>query len=79
VINIDTPKIDNELPVLYTVADIQKIFQCGQEKAYALVNAKGFPKLRVNRRILVPKDKLEKWINTYTSKEFIFDSGYTKK
>jgi len=78
VIKIDTPKIDNELPVLYTVTDIQKIFQCGKIKAYALVNAKGFPKLRVNRRILVPKDKLEKWINTYTGKEFLFDTDYMK-
>ena len=78
-IEIDTPKIDNELPVLYTVDDIQKIFQCGRMKAYALVNARGFPTMRVNRRILIPKEKLEKWINTYTGKEFLFDSKYIGK
>lgn len=62
--------------VLYTVDDIQKIFKCGKRQAYCLVNSSGFPKIRINRRILVPKDKLEKWINTYTGKEFKYDYIY---
>ena len=34
------------------------------QEGIPLVNAFGFPKLRVNRRILVPKYKPEKWVNT---------------
>lgn len=66
----------NELLVLYTVADIQKIFKCGKNQAYALVHSSGFPKIKFNNKFLVPKDKLEKWINTYTGKEFTYSYIY---
>jgi len=56
-------KEENQEIILYTTKDIQAIFKCGKRQAYALVNSSGFPTLWINNKILVPKDKLEKWIS----------------
>lgn len=55
--------------ILYTPQDIQKIFMCGKNQAYNLIHSSGFPKIQINRKIYVPKDKLEKWINGNTGKK----------
>lgn len=55
--------------ILYTPQDIQKIFTCGKNQAYQLIHSSGFPKIQINRKIYVPKDKLEKWININTGKK----------
>lgn len=49
--------------ILYTPKDIQRIFMCGKNQAYQMIHSNGFPKIQINRKIYIPKDKLEKWIN----------------
>ena len=48
--------------IMYTVKDICGIFKCSLSQAYELVNANGFPSMRVGRKILVEKRALENWI-----------------
>lgn len=54
---------------LYTPKDIQEIFSCGKNQAYQIIHSSGFPKVQVGRRIYIPKDKLERWINSNIGKE----------
>lgn len=51
---------------LYTVKDLQRIFHIGKNKAYELINIKGFPYIKIGRNILIPDDKLRKWISENT-------------
>lgn len=51
---------------LYTVKDLQRIFHIGKNKAYELINIKGFPHIKIGRSILIPDDKLRKWISENT-------------
>lgn len=61
----------NDDIILYTPSDIQKIFMCGKNQAYQLIHSNGFPKIQINRKLYVPKDKLEKWINGNTGKKLL--------
>lgn len=56
------------MPKLFTVRQIQEIFSCGKRQAYELVNSDGFPVLRIEKRIYVPEDDLEKWIKKHIGK-----------
>ena len=47
----------NEI-VMYTVKDIQHIFNFSLTQAYGLVSAKGFPSIRIGGRILIEKRAL---------------------
>ena len=49
------------MPKLFTVRQIQEIFSFGKRQAYELVNSDGFPALRIEKRIFVPEDELEKY------------------
>ena len=57
--------------IMYTVKDIQDIFKCGRRQAYDLVNANGFPSIRIGNRIVVEKSALENWLGKYKGKIFI--------
>ena len=60
----------NEITML-TVKYIQKIFKCGLKQAYALVNANGFPTIRIGNKILVEKKALEQWLDKNKGKNII--------
>lgn len=60
--------IDNHAPVLYTVEDIQRIFQIGKSKAYSLMRSDGFPSIRLNKKLYVSQSELNNWINTQSGK-----------
>lgn len=64
--------IDNQAPVLYTVSDIQRIFKIGRSKAYQLLSSSGFPTIRLNKKLLVEKNKLEDWISKNSGKTYIY-------
>lgn len=46
----------------YTIKDIQKKTGLGYSTVYKLVQVKGFPKIKIGNRIIVPIDKFEKWM-----------------
>ena len=58
---------DKEM-ILYTIEDIQRIFNLGRTKAYQLASMRGFPSIKLNRKIYIPKEKLELWVLKNTGK-----------
>lgn len=58
---------DKEM-ILYTIEDIQRIFNLGRTKAYQLASMRGFPSIKLNRKIYIPKEKLESWVLKNTGK-----------
>jgi len=55
--------------IMYTVKDLRDIFRCSLSQAYELVNANGFPSMRVGRKILVEKKALENWLDRSRGKK----------
>lgn len=64
--------IDNNNIILYTVDDIQAIFKIGRSKAYQLMSSSGFPSMRLNKKLLVEKSKLEDWVSKQSGKTYIY-------
>ncbi len=63
-------KIDQEERLL-TAKDIQIILSMSKDKSYELLNSKGFPALRIGKRIYVKRSKLNEWINMYSGKAYL--------
>lgn len=61
---------DNE-PIIYTVNDIRRIFKCGKQQAYQLMNTKGFPSIRLNSKLIVEKTALEHWLKINRGKHIL--------
>ena len=68
VLEVHTQDATNE-KILLTIKDIQEVFQCGKNYAYSLTKLKGFPTIKIGKKIFVPKDKLKKWIDENTNTE----------
>lgn len=47
-----------------TVKDAAQFLKIGLSKMYALVNLRGFPRVRIGRRVLIPKARLMEWLNS---------------
>ena len=45
-----------------TVPEMAQMLGIGRIKAYELANIKGFPAIRLGKRIVVPVDQLIKWL-----------------
>lgn len=55
-----------ELPVMLTAGELAGALGISMAGAYALIHSKGFPSLRIGKRLMVPKEKLTEWINRNT-------------
>jgi len=55
--------------IMYTVKEIQHIFKCSLSQAYGIVNANGFPSIKVGGKILVEKMALENWLDKSRGKQ----------
>ena len=64
--------IDKQDPILYNVDDIQRIFKIGRSKAYQLLSSSGFPSIKLNKKLLVEKGKLEDWIAKNSGKTYLY-------
>ena len=53
----------DELPILMTVADVEKALGLSRMNAYYVCNSEGFPSKRIGKRILVPKDSFIEWLH----------------
>jgi len=47
---------------LYTMSELQTQLHIGKNTAYKLVKMKGFPSIQIGKKILVPKEGLDKWL-----------------
>ena len=58
----------DELPLMLSVHDVAEVIGISKSSAYVLVKEKGFPKLKIGARVVVPREKFIEWINKNTSK-----------
>ena len=56
-----------DMPTMLSAADVSKIFGIGLTNTYELMRSKGFPTLRLCKRMVVPKYKLIEWIEANTA------------
>ena len=56
----------DDLPLTLTVPEVGEVLGISRAKAYDLVRSEGFPSMRIGTRILVPRDKLIRWIDEQT-------------
>jgi excisionase family DNA binding protein len=52
----------DELPLTITVIDIADILGISRNNAYAVANSEEFPKMRIGKRIIIPKAAFVKWL-----------------
>lgn len=63
-----TEKEFEELPIMLTVADVQKVLGIGKNAAYELIYQKNFPVLKLGeRKIRIPKNAFVDWIRSNIS------------
>ena len=58
----------DELPMMLSVSQVAKLLGISRTRSYELVNEKGFPKIKIGTRIVVPKDEFKLWIQKQTKK-----------
>ena len=58
----------DELPMMISVSQVSKVLGISRTRSYELVNEKGFPKIKIGTRIVVPKDEFELWIQKQIKK-----------
>ena len=53
----------NELPFTLSVAEMAAFLGTSRVGAHNLCHAKGFPSVRIGKRILIPRDRFLAWLN----------------
>lgn len=59
----------NAEKICYDMKELYSILPVGWNKLYEVVNSKGFPKITVGRRILIPKSAFEEWLITSAAEQ----------
>jgi excisionase family DNA binding protein len=52
-----------------TAPEVGEVLGISRAAAYELVRSKGFPRMKIGTRILVPRDKFIQWIDEQTEVE----------
>lgn len=53
----------DQLPLALCADDVAQVLGISRANAYTLMRSKGFPVLKMGKRLIVPKDKLLAWID----------------
>ena len=64
----ETFKSYEDLPLMLSVPEMAAVLGISRAGAYDLARSEGFPALRIGTRIVIPKDKLQEWVNNQTEK-----------
>ena len=56
----------DDLPLTLTAPEVGEVLGISRAKAYDLARSEGFPSMRIGTRILVPRNKLIRWIDEQT-------------
>jgi hypothetical protein len=51
------------------VKDIAEHLHKGNNKAYALVRMKGFPKIKIGNTYIIPEERYKKWLDEHIKNE----------
>ena len=60
--SVETPVQTGHEVSFFQVGDIQGMMGISRASAYALVKQKGFPRIRVGNRIVIPCDLFNEWV-----------------
>ena len=63
-----TFKSYEDLPLMLSVPEMGAALGISRAGAYELARPEGFPALRIGTRIVIPKDKLQEWVDKQTEK-----------
>jgi excisionase family DNA binding protein len=61
--------IEQELPLVMRVEDVQRALDISRLKAYELVHQRGFPTVRIGRAIRVPRGAFLCWLAEQTASQ----------
>ena len=64
----ETFKSYEDLPLMLSVPETAAALGISRAGAYELARSEGFPALRIGTRIVIPKDKLQEWVDKQTEK-----------
>lgn len=64
----ETFKSYEDLPLMLSVPEMAAALGISHAGAYELARSEGFPALRIGTRIVIPKDKLQEWVDKQTEK-----------
>ena len=63
-----TFKSYEDQPLMLSVPEMGAALGISRAGAYELARSEGFPALRIGTRIVIPKDKLQEWVDKQTEK-----------
>ena len=52
----------DQLPLALSAEEVAQVLGISRANAYSLMHSKGFPTLKIGKRMTVPKDKLMEWM-----------------
>ena len=64
----ETFKSYEDLPLMLSGPEMAAALGISRAGAYELARSEGFPALRIGTRIVIPKDKLQEWVDKQTEK-----------
>ena len=64
----ETFKSYEDLPLMLSVPEMATALGISRAGAYELARSEGFPALRIGTRIVIPKDKLQEWVDKQIEK-----------
>lgn len=64
----ETFKSYEDLPLMLSVPEMAAAMGISRAGAYELARSEGFPALRIGNRIVIPKDKLQEWVDKQIEK-----------
>ena len=56
----------------YTMKELGEILPISTTNLYKLVHSEDFPALIINRRVLIPVEEFNKWVNSSSGKKIKF-------
>ena len=59
----------DQLPITLCAEEVASVLGISRAGAYTLMHSKGFPTIKIGKRMVVPKDKLIKWMESQTNKK----------
>ena len=59
-----TYKTYDQLPLFLNANTVAQVLDVSISSAYELMHETGFPALRIGNRIVVPKEKFRRWVET---------------
>ena len=63
-----------ELPLMLSAKEASAVLGISLAKTYELTKSRGFPVIKVGKRVLIPRDKLIDWIDQASVTSELFNS-----